>query len=66
VALQPGDRFLLCTDGVTDGLYDERLEEFLRASQDDPGKNIVRLAIEASGRDNATAMVIDVLDPSAK
>ena len=66
IALEPGDRFLLCTDGVTDGLYDERLEEFLRASQDDPGKNIVRLAIEASGRDNATAMVIDVLDPSAK
>ena len=66
IALEPGDRFLLCTDGVTDGLYDERLEEFLRASQDDPGKNIVRLAVEASGRDNATAMVIDVLDPSAK
>jgi protein phosphatase len=66
IALEPGDRFLLCTDGVTDGLYDERLEEFLRASQDDPGKNIVRLAIEASGRDNASAMVIDVLDPSAK
>jgi serine/threonine protein phosphatase PrpC len=66
IALEPGDRFLLCTDGVTDGLYDDRLEEFLRASKDEPGKNIVRLAVEASGRDNTTAMVVDVLDRSAK
>ena len=64
IALEPGDRFLLCTDGVTDGLYDDRLEEFLRDSKDEPGKNIVHLAVEASGRDNATAMVVDVLDPS--
>lgn len=66
IALEPGDRFLLCTDGVTDGLYDDRLEEFLRASMDEPGKNIVRLAVEASGRDNATAMVVDVHAPPAK
>jgi len=66
IALEPGDRFLLCTDGVTDGLYDDRLEEFLRDSKDEPGKNIVHLAVEASGRDNATAMVVDVLDPSPK
>jgi len=66
IALEAGDRFLLCTDGVTDGLYDERLEEFLRASKGEPGKNIVHLAVEASGRDNATAMVVDVRNPSAK
>jgi len=66
IALEPGDRFLLCTDGVTDGLYDDRLEEFLRDSINEPGKNIVHLAVEASGRDNATAMVVDVLDPSPK
>jgi serine/threonine protein phosphatase PrpC len=66
ISLEPGDRFLLCTDGVTDGLYDDRLEEFLRDSNNEPGKNIVHLAVEASGRDNATAMVVDVLDPSPK
>jgi len=66
IALEPGDRFLLCTDGVTDGLYDDRLEEFLRTSKQEPGRNIVRLAVEASGRDNATAMVVDILDPSLK
>jgi len=62
LALQPGDRFLLCSDGVTDGLYDDRLEEFLREAAVDPGKAMVNLAVEASGRDNATAVVVDVLD----
>ena len=59
VAIEPGDRFLLCTDGVTDGIYDERLEEFLREAGTEPGKEMVRLAVEASGRDNATAVVVD-------
>lgn len=63
--LEAGDRFLFCTDGVTDGLYDERLEEFLRASGSEPAKNIVHLAVEASGRDNATAVVVDVLESSS-
>lgn len=62
VPIEPGDRFLLCTDGVTDGIYDERLEEFLREAGAEAGKEMVRLAIEASGRDNATAVVVDVLD----
>ena len=66
VALEPGDRFLFCTDGVTDGIYDDRLEEFLREEGVEPGKNIVRQAVEASGRDNATAVVVDVFDPSAR
>jgi len=66
IALETGDRFLLCTDGVTDGLYDDRLEEFLRDSINEPGKKIVHLAVEASGRDNATAIVVDVLDASPK
>lgn len=66
ISLEPGDRFLLCTDGVTDGLYDDRLSEFLRESAKEPGKEIVRHAVEASGRDNATAVVVDVFDPSAR
>lgn len=62
VPILPGDRFLLCTDGVTDGLYDERLEETLRERGGETAKEIVRLAIEASGRDNTTALVVDVLE----
>lgn len=58
IGLEPGSRFLLCTDGVTDGLYDSRLDEALREDCESPAGNIVRAAVEASGRDNATALVI--------
>jgi protein phosphatase len=61
VRLRAGDRFLLCTDGVTDGLYDARVEDLLRESLGEPARELVRQAVEASGRDNTTAMVVDVI-----
>ncbi len=66
VALEPGDQFMLCTDGVTDGLYDSRLEDLLRAPVGQeveltPAHRLVRTAVAESGRDNATAMVIEAV-----
>ena len=65
VAWQAGDRFLLCSDGVIDGLWDRRIEELLRepeaarASQH-PAQRLVEVAIENSGRDNTTAVVVEL------
>lgn len=58
IGLQAGDRFLLCTDGVTDGLYDERIGEILR--NEDSARNLVQEAVSQSGRDNTTALIVDV------
>jgi protein phosphatase len=60
IGIEPGDRFLLCTDGVTDGLYDARLEEIVRTSPGEPAKQVVQQAVKESGRDNATALVVDL------
>lgn len=61
VGLAPGDRFLLCTDGVTDGLFDSRIEDILRNTPREAAPTLVREAIAASGRDNATALVVDIV-----
>ncbi|GIW98744.1 MAG: hypothetical protein KatS3mg111_2077 [Pirellulaceae bacterium] len=65
VECQPGDRFLLCTDGVNEGLWDRALEEMVRNSADggeeqNQAAEIVRAAVAECGRDNATAVVVSV------
>ena len=64
VAVQSGDRFLFCTDGLVDGLWDRRIEETIR--QPDPAladvpsaKRLVEAAIPES-RDNVTAVVVEL------
>lgn len=62
VRCQSGDRFLLCTDGVTDILRNDRLTEILSECPKGtpPAVHLVKEAIASSGRDNTTAMVISV------
>ena len=63
VGYQQGDRFLICSDGLIDGLWDRQLEEIVRTSP--PGTSIaqqlVEEAVQNSGRDNTTAVVIEVV-----
>lgn len=58
----PGDQFLLCSDGVTDGLWDRGIEERIRQetneSEDSSAEKLVMAAVNESGRDNATAVVV--------
>jgi protein phosphatase len=66
---RPGDRFLICSDGLVDGLWDRRIEELLRETRTgDADANhaqvLVNEAVEASGRDNTTAVVIDIASPA--
>ena len=66
VACEPGDIFLLCTDGVVDGLFDSQLRELLRHPDSheaklNPAERLVTTAIANAGRDNTTALVVEVL-----
>lgn len=64
VAYEPGDLFVLCTDGVIEGLFDAQLHDQLRKPEPgapaDPALRLVQAALERSGRDNTTAVVIEV------
>ncbi len=62
VGYQTGDRFLFCSDGLIDGLWDRELEEQLRASRPLPEitQGLVQSSLESSGRDNTTAVVVEL------
>ncbi len=61
---EPGDEFVFCTDGVIDGLWDRAIEEYVRTptsdmAQQPPAQRLVLSAVAESGRDNATAVVVE-------
>ena len=61
---QAGDRFLVCSDGLNGELTDPDIAAIL-AAHADPGAAaaaLVGAAVQAGGRDNVTAIVVDVLD----
>jgi PPM family protein phosphatase len=65
VAYNPGDLFLLCTDGLTEGLYNHQLVDLLREPEANELKastahRLVDMAVQNDGRDNTTALVIRV------
>jgi serine/threonine protein phosphatase PrpC len=63
VGYQPGDTFLLCSDGLVEGLYDHQIVDVLRVQKAgfNPAKTLVESAVLGDGRDNTTALVVRVL-----
>lgn len=60
--LEPGDRLMLCTDGLSDMVDDGRVEE-ITTGVDAPQTacdDLVTAAKEAGGADNITVIVVDV------
>jgi len=63
-----GDRYLLCSDGLSNELSDPEIEEVLGHNLP-PGETIelmVDMANAAGGHDNITCVLIDVIDPDAE
>jgi PPM family protein phosphatase len=59
----PGERFLLCSDGLNSEVDDEQIQVILEA-ETEPSAAATRLverAVSAGGRDNVTVVVIDVV-----
>lgn len=65
VAYERGDIFLLCSDGLTEGIFDATLEHMLRAPETfaegfNAAHILVREAVKNYGKDNTTALVVRV------
>ena len=59
-----GDRILLCSDGLTNEVPNDRIESTLRRIRDpeEAAQDLVRQARAHGGNDNITVVVIDVVD----
>ncbi|WP_072690433.1 protein phosphatase 2C domain-containing protein [Rhodococcus marinonascens] len=58
-----GDRYLLCSDGLSDVVSDETIENTMReSSQDECADRLIELALRSGGPDNVTVVVADVID----
>lgn len=57
-----GDRYLMCSDGLTDMLPDEEIRECLNRHTDieEISQKLIQGAIDAGGRDNITVIIIEV------
>jgi serine/threonine protein phosphatase PrpC len=61
--VRSGDRYLLCSDGLSDMVPPETLLEALREEDPrDAADRLVELALRAGGPDNVTCLVADVVD----
>ena len=62
------DRFMLCSDGVSDLLSNRQIEELLvnNKKPDDAATALVQTALELSGKDNTTCIVVDIFNPKLK
>jgi protein phosphatase len=63
--VRPGDRLLLCTDGLSDLVPSDRMSSLLHAQEltrDEIVELLIDDALAAGGRDNVTVMLIDIGD----
>ncbi|RKS80336.1 protein phosphatase [Motilibacter peucedani] len=62
-----GDRYLLCSDGLSGVVSDETLHEVLTEAVDPDAacESLVQYALRAGGPDNVTVVVADVVDTGA-
>ena len=62
IPIQDGDRFLLCSDGLTDYVDDARIADVLRSQPERKGcaEQLVRCTLDAGAPDNVSVIVADV------
>ena len=63
IPYQKGDRFMLCSDGIIDGLWEKHIHSALGKNRDSTSvvaHALMNLAIDNDGSDDTTLIIIDV------
>ncbi len=59
--VQPGDKFLLCSDGLWDMVRDPLIQQMMSKPTNDPnktGQELIKAALQGGGEDNVTVIVV--------
>jgi serine/threonine protein phosphatase Stp1 len=59
--LRPGDRFMLCSDGVSKIVPEDEIARLLAADAASPAEHLIAAALDRQADDNITAVTIEVL-----
>lgn len=67
IEVAPGDRVMLCSDGLTTMIRERDVERIMRAEEDPQhaADALVAAANEAGGEDNTTVLVLDIIETQA-
>ena len=64
IGYESGDRFLICSDGLVEGLFNSGMERIIRDTESATDKNsaerLVEEAVQTDGKDNTTAVVFEI------
>lgn len=60
LSIKPGDRYILCSDGLTKDLTDKDILSIAGSGSTEPSnKELMKRALELGGRDNVTTITVD-------
>lgn len=63
LSLEPGDRLLLCSDGLTEMVSDDQIAETIdTGTADEAAWGLIELANDAGGVDNISVVIVDVVE----
>jgi len=64
IGYESGDRFLICSDGLVEGLFDRGMQRLIcnppLGVEGNPAERLVAEAVQTDGSDNTTALVFEV------
>lgn len=64
IGYEPGDIFMLCSDGLVEGLWNSGMKRLIRnpgqLDQGNPAERLVAEAVRTDGKDNTTAVVFEM------
>ena len=66
--MQPGDKLLLCSDGLWDMTRDPVIQQILSKPTSDPhktGQDLIKAALQGGGEDNVTVIVVQFSEMNA-